>query len=360
MLAPFLAFLLAAAGPSFDCSAARTADETAICADPGLSADDALMAILYDRARASSFGTGQSGEALAQYAWLKARACKPTPSLLRVECLRHAYAQRNHQLATAIAVRDPELALPVLRRLDPEGSPLVEATTLIARLPKGTTWNSPEKLLLEPRLISLLRPIAHKLFDTNEWSYGRDILADEKVANLQQALASESAFTSFVQISSAYLTEGPNIPRPLPCEAMVRRPDLLDATNAAFGSTFDNFIVTTDCDVTLAPMPSLDRLVSAINDSWPNCEGTIRFSAYRAFGVTVDMARLGFGRPSRKAATLPTIKGVSLSLVNAAVAELTGIYIRSGRALSPLAPQLARERVAGILGASHNCNDTMG
>lgn len=357
MIAPLLAFSMAATAPSFDCAAARTQDERAICADSDLAADDALMARLYARTRASAFGTGLSGEPDAQRTWLKQRDCKPTPGFSRLECLRAAYQERNYRLATAIAVRDPALALPVLRKLDPQGAPLIEAVVSVALLSPGTSWTSPEMTALRPRLAQMLSVSAKQLFETGEWSFGRDILADGKITSLDHALASELSFASFIQVSSAYLTEGPVIPRPLPCEAIVRRPGLLAATEAVFGSTFDNFIVTTDCHVTLMPMPALDRLVAAINKDWPVCEGSIRFSAYRGYGWSIDAARLATGRASGRAKRMPVVKGVATGLVTAAIAELSKIYTSHHRATSAHAPALAREKLAAILGAAHNCND---
>ena len=357
MIGPMLALAIATAAPSINCAGAVTLDESAICADPALADADALLARLYERASISAFGKGPSGETISQRQWLQRRDCKPSASSSRAECLRAAYAERNYELATAIAVRDPDLALPVLRRLDPEGAALIEAVVLVALRPAGTPWQSPVFDRVRPQLVTLLTPYAKRLFDTEEWSYGRDILADEGVRSLDQSLASEKSFTSFVQVTSAYLTEGPVIPRPLPCEALVRHPGLAEATGPKFGSTFDNFIVTSDCDAMLPPTPAFDRLVEAIAGSWPECQGTIRFSAYRTFSMAVDVARLASGKAGLKIARLPSVRGIRRSMVDASLAELSATYVRYGRATSANAAALAREKIAEVLVAAHNCND---
>lgn len=357
MISLIFALSIATAAPSFDCAAAKTSDEKAICAEPDLATADALMARLYERAKISGFGTGPSGEALAQREWLQRRDCKPSPVWSRLECLRAAYTERNYALATAIAVRDPELALPVLRRLDPEGAALIEAVTLVARRPVGAPWQSPSLDPVRPRLVTLLAPYAQRLFDTDDWSFGRNILADAGIRSLDQSLTSEKAFRSFVQVTSAYLTEGPVIPRPLSCEALVRHPGLVEITGPVFGSTFDNFIVTSDCDVTLPPMPALDRLVKSITESWPECQGSIRFSAYRSYRLAINEARLASGKSGRRVARLPVVRGVSRAMVDAALADLSATYVRYGRATSANATALGREKIGTVLSAAHNCND---
>src|SRR4051794_12611533 len=213
-------------GPSFDCAAAKDTIDQTICGDSGLAEADRLMARLYSATKVSAFGRGPSNQLVRQREWLKERAkscgaadIKPFKS--QAECLNGYYTDRNHALAVAALFSEPELALATLKRLDPEAAPLYEAITLYANA------RSPPSYLLQPYFDK---------FQTDEArSYGRDILADDRIRSPAHELASEQKFAEFLKITSAYLRDDP-IPRPFPCAAIVRRPGLLAATGPVFGS----------------------------------------------------------------------------------------------------------------------------
>jgi len=345
-------------GPSFDCALARGTVETTICDDPNLSRADALMAQLFASVRVSAFGKGPSNEVGAQLKWLKDRQnCDKfgTAYASREECLRTYYRDRNQQLAAAALFREPALALETLYALDPEAAPLFEAIQLFVSEPPKTNWSLPRLSSKRARLLDRLEIYLAKFRSENDWSYGRDILEGEKIARAEDALSSDQKFAQFVQIASAYIGGDP-VPRQLPCAAILKNRQLLEASGPVFGSTLDNFIIYPDCEETLPPLPALDRLVDNVWKLWPDCEGTIRFAGYRMFGLTVSGARVANGndirifvksRDARQGLALPQRKGLSPKLTQAAFKSLTGYYQRyqgvSNREAQLYAASMVRE-----------------
>ncbi len=355
----FAASTSAAPSPSFDCTAAKDTIAKTICSDPALAEADATMARLYKANRTSAFGRGPSNELAAQREWLKDReGCKTDAPI--AACLTRRYASRNQMLAVASLFIDPEFALATLRKLDPEAAPMYEAITIYVDAPKS--WNAP---LNRDRMIHLLQSYFERFKSENMLGFGKDILADSGIKETADALKSDQSFIQFIQIASAYLQSNPT-PHQMPCAAIVRRRDLLDATDAVFGSTLDNFILYPDCEETLPPLPALKKLVDKIDDSWPNCEGTIRYSAYRFFDTAVNQARLGIGPDAKefvrsgdahKPVKLTRVKGVPPALANAAIAELTKYYQAYRDVDAKIARAYAVSQIQGILAGAHGCGE---
>lgn len=345
--------------PSFDCSRASTRVEKMICHDPSLAAADALMAKLFAATKISSFGEGPSNMVSGQRQWIKDRsaACKGLNPAKQPACLLNDFNERNEELAVAALFAEPELALSTLRSLDPAAAPLLEAVHLYALERPGSDWRSPAMSEKRVQLLQLLQPYADRLRTEEGQSYGRDILKDSNIESADDALKSDGAFAMFVGIASAYIPDGP-VPRPLPCAALVRNPNLIAMEEPRFGSTLDNFIVSADCPETLPPAPQLLELVDQINNHWPTCEGTIRFAAYRTFGRAVDEALLGTGQklPKGRSARVPSLTGVSRQKVEAAVTELTAYYQRYRRAPEQKARALATSSVRTLMDTGHNCD----
>ena len=339
--------------PSFDCAAASSEVERAICADPRLAAADAMMARLYAKAQASPFGSGPSGMARAQRAWIaqRATACAALPAgEQRRDCRLDFLNARNVELAGAAMFADPALALGTLQRIEPEGARLLEAVQVFAAAGGFTSAS-------RARVSEVLAPTMRFMMEAEEAGYGREILTAAGIVNARNMTASEANFVKFVQIASAYVpVRSP--PLTMPCAAIVRRPVLLDATGPVFGSTLDNFVFASDCADTLPPAPSLTRLASRISETWPRCQGTIRFASYRLFGLATDAARLGVGggdQNFRARFPLPQLEGVSPALAQSAVEELAAYYRRYDRVPSAQAARVARARVRDMLETGHEC-----
>jgi uncharacterized protein len=352
--------------PSFDCAAANDVIDQTICGDAGLAEADVTMARLYAAARVSAFGQGASNEISAQRDWLKERAdCRVVDKRIyksRSECLTGRYANRNHELAVASLFTEPELAMATLRKLDPEAASLYEVIVTDASAPARTNWTtSPQR----SHLLKLLQPYFDQFRTDEQLSFGRDILYDAKIRGPADTLNSEENLIEFLQITSAYLKTDP-IPRPFPCAAIVRRPELLDATAAIFGSSLDNFIFYPDCWETLPATPQLERLRDQINKTWPNCDGTIRFSAYRMFGQTVNGARAAGAKEivdyakrvgTRRNVRTPRLEGVPPALAEAALAELATYYQTYQKIDAKSARIFATAMIHDMMASGHGCGE---
>lgn len=103
LLAPDLA-----CAASFDCAAAQTAREKAICADPALSAADDALAASYRAALAPLSAAARAELETAQRSWLRfvAAVCTPLRGVAQLaeaptQCLARHYAVRQRQLGGA-------------------------------------------------------------------------------------------------------------------------------------------------------------------------------------------------------------------------------------------------------------------
>ena len=363
---PALTVAPASSTPSFNCSLAKDVIDKTICGDAELAEADAVMGRLYSAARVSAFGHGPSDELAVQREWLKSREDCRVPDRRvyrsRTECLSGRYADRNHELAVASLFTEPPLALGTLRKLDPDAAPLYEAIVEFASEPTGSNWTTSAR---RPHMLQLLQPYFDRLIADEDLRYGKDILDGDGIRVPADALKSEKKFVEFLQIASAYLRSDP-IPRPLPCAAIVRHSKLLDASGPIFGSTLDSFIFYPDCADTLPPLPKLNRLVKQINDTWPDCQGSIRFSAYRSFGWAVNGARVASAneinefaksRASGRSVRMPRLNGVSAGLVATSIDELSAYYQTYQKTTPRAARAFATSKIRDVVASGHNCND---
>ena len=349
-----------AESPSFACSAAGTEVERTICATPELASEDSVMARLYAAARRGARGDGQSGQGAAQLAWLRERAgCEAfnrQAYASRAECLAERYRERNIELATATLFTERNEALATLRRLDPKGAPLLEALTIYAARPESSDWSSITLRQERDQIKALLVPQFRMLGGDPAQGYGSDILSDDGIASMDDALKSPINFTRTIKILATY-AESSRTPLLFPCEVLVRHPAMIELEQPIFGSSLDNFVPDSDCGVSLPASPHLAALSTAIWESWPECQGTIRYWAYRNYGARFDAAWLG--QPSAPAFSkrpMPHLKGVSPRVVAAAQQELITSYVTVNGQSSGIARAAARERLVDLLSAAHECD----
>ncbi|MET3709791.1 uncharacterized protein ABIC65_000471 [Sphingomonas trueperi] len=362
--APALPASQADAGPSFACSAAATAVEKAVCADPTLSGLDRQMAQLFAAAKRSAFGSGPSNQLAAQRTAVKnMRSCTtPRAEQPLSRCLQRLYTVRIQELAIATLIAAPATALPILRRQDPVFAPILEAVQLWSEAPIDADWNAPQRARSRAKITSLLQPYLSALQTKDEQSFGNAILRDPgqdgvAVTKIEDIFLSERHFAALLQVLGPYLEEPSlsGIQRDLPCVAIVRHPALLSATGPVFGSTMDNFVLGNDCQASLPALPQLEALQTKLYHAWPQCEGTIRFAIYRGFAHHIDAARLGI-TPATKAAALPERKGVSKAEVAGVEHELA-TYYQTYLGRSPAAAATsARNALAAILADAQNCD----
>lgn len=345
------------AGPSFDCAKASQPAEKAICADPRLGAADRLMAKLYPLAsKTSAFGRGPSDEPKAQRAWLKDRDTCLTGEKAGVnDCILNAYNRRNGELAVTALASDPKTALDTLKTASPSLYPLYEALSVSMNLPAGDDWSVAGQEADRAKIAKLAEPFMSAFQTDDDRSYGRDILKDAGINTAEDVAKSEKAFVTFLNVTPAFASDGSES-LTIPCAAILKRPALLNATASVFGSTLDNFVPSTDCVQSLPPLPKLDELDARILKTWPDCEGTIRFAAYRAYAQSVDLARLGLQEDeTARQETGKRPKSVSAALVTSAQKELAAYYA-TYRGLSPdKSSTLAVRMIDNIIANAHQC-----
>lgn len=339
-----------AAAQSFDCAKARTVIDKAICADPAVAREDADMALLYAAAGTSAWGKGRSNQLAAQRDWIVGRdTCghldgKDATSV--GECLLSAYQRRNRDLAVALLFTDRTLALPVLRRVDPEGAGLYEAITLYVE--RGQGWDR--------AVTALVTPYWKRLQTEESASYGRDILA-ETVRGPQDVIRSDEDFGAFAYIVAAYFVEvGGMAGAPFPCAALIRRPGLLSAITPRFGSALDNLALYSGCGETQPPQPRLDAFLDSLTLVDPDCEeGTIRFAMYKSAALDPTSASLGFPLPQGQLKGRP--QSIRPTVASAAIAELADQYWRYAGLTKAEADKRAKGWVARLLRAKQTCGE---
>lgn len=354
-------------GPSFSCTDAKTAVERAVCASPSLSAADRAMAELYSMSKVSVFGKGPSSELAAQRAVLRdlARCDNPDSAVALPDCIARVYAHRSNDLAIALAPTIPERALPSIRGNDPLFAPIIEAIALWSSEPRDADWSAPERGAKRARILALLAPATDiMLTDRRDAPWGRDILRDGQdglaVRLPADLFRSDRHFAFFLNALGPYLPDGMGdrafpFERNIPCAAIVRHPALLRATTSLFGSTLDNFVFRNDCEATTPPLPRLTALRYALNKGWPNCEGTIRFAAYRAATTAYDEARLGLA-PHDKTAWVGQRYGITAATLKAVRGELTAYYIAYFDRSLAAARAMADDSLKNIFMTTHQCS----
>jgi uncharacterized protein YecT (DUF1311 family) len=328
--------------PSFDCAKATSALEKLICSDPEIAAADAMMAKLYALAQVSAFGSGASNQLAAQREWMSGRAecmkmTSEPSSEGRIngprECLASDYRERNRDLAVAILLSHPDVALEALKKGSPQIAPLYEALQIYLTKPQSAKWSDPAHRDTGAKVAALLEPFYADLKKDDNKSYGLSVLSDI-AASPADAMADDAKMGSAIGIISIYVNndEG-NASFPFPCAAIIKRPAMISASAPYFGSTLDNFLPRPDCEQSLPAQPRMDGLVKELNRLyWSNedCDGgTIRFAYYRSYDQIVVSARAGLPIKSQNGESIQLVrKGLRGELVTATLAELSDQYQR--------------------------------
>lgn len=265
----------AAQGPGFNCSAARDVD-AAVCRDSGLSADDRRLNALYAAARTDVFGAGPSQQQALQRKWLKDTHADCAASAFartkryktQRDCIADAYDARLRELAVAALFTDPDDAMAALRQAAPADAPIYEAIYLYATIDNAKARASRAAQAIAPVYAGLSN--AEKTAFTDNGGPG----------TAEAAAASDKAFGNFVDLSASEAGHGVT----WPCAVFVKRPGLLAALGAMYGSTKDNFLPYADCDeMAPAGAAGFTGLMTATLRDAPDCGGTLRFAGGREF-----------------------------------------------------------------------------
>jgi uncharacterized protein len=364
LLAP-LALCHPAKAEGIDCRKASTYVDKFKCANADLKTQDDVMSRLYAVARVSMYGKGASGEIATQKKWLQTAAqqahCMAMAADKRAECIIEEYKSRNLELAFSAMPKAPEAALQVLREQNIDTEPYYEALTIFTSEPDGADWLAPALSAKREKIEKLVAPAfaaVKKDKDAESDSHFNSVLfEDASVATPDDILKSSRNFAGFFRAVTY------DAQTPLPCGYVVSHQGLLDATNAYFGATPDSSIIKTDCDVTAPATPKFDAMLEKINDNWPECEGTIRFAAYREFAVVIDRMLSpstrtiedfkpgGAPRPNEQ----HSIVGVSKATIKAAEDEMIAYYVKYLGVTSAKASTFAKGKIADVLYDGQQC-----
>jgi hypothetical protein len=248
----------------------------------------------------------------------------------------------------------------VLQKLDPSFAPVAEAIQLWTSEPKDTNWAALSLATKRSRIARLLKPEMDDIQTNDANFFAKSILTEPGndgvvILQVDDLFRSERHFATFLSILGAVLPEGVNeTGRAIPCAAVVRHPRLLDATASVYGSTMDNSVLNTDCEMTLPPIPALAALDEKIKKAWPECDGTIRFAAYRTYEVSLTSARLGIATHASDAKT-PHLRGVTATDMSAARAQLAAYYTHYLGMQRQASEAMASDAVIGLMKTGQEC-----
>jgi uncharacterized protein len=346
-----------------DCIKAADAIDKIVCASDDLKSQDKTMADLYALAKVSMFGQGPSGEIAEQRTWLGQRKdCILKTDAQTEQCLVEVYKDRNAELAFAIMPTAPQKALQVLNDQKNKTAPVFEALTIFASEPDGSDWSNSKLETKHKSILDLATPTFQlpqkEVDDSNPYgSLIKDLLEDAGIKTPEDILKSSKAFGGFMKAATL---GADNIK--LPCGFVITHPGLLAATESYFGSTMDNQIINSDCVATAPPTPKFTALVKEINDGWPQCDGTIRFAAFRSFGVAVDEALAPSKQlvtefaPTKSKDRAPALSGVSKSDIQSAIHELADYYVKYLKVMPDKAAAYATAQISHVLKTGQQCD----
>jgi hypothetical protein len=366
LLAP-LALCHPAKAEGIDCAKTGTYVDRMICTNPDFKAQDDTMVELYAVARVSMYGKGASGEIVNQKIWLADRdKCLKSTTDKRTSCVLDLYKTRNLELAFSAMPSAPEASLKVLHDQKIETEPYYEALTIFTSEPDGVDWQSPALTEKRRNIEKLVAPAFSQLQQNlpahSDLRFNKDLFSDANFASTDDILKSTQSFANFFRA----VTFGTSDLHPsaiLPCGYVVSHQNLLDATDGYFGATPDNFIINSNCDVTAPATPKFHALLKQINGHWPQCDGTIRFAAFRDFGVMIDRVFSPSARAIEKykpAAPRPkneehTLDGVSIKAISDAQTEMTNYYVKYLAVTQTKASIFAKAKIADVLYDGQQC-----
>lgn len=295
------------AGPSFDCGRAQGPVEAAICADPQLAARDAAMAQLFELVGVDALASGPSGELEAQKQWLARRDQDCAKAASVGACLAGEYDARLQELAVGALIRAPDAALAELRRQSPAQAALYEAIDKMATLPDGAERTDAVAALLAPEFAKV-----------SQSDQAAALLSP--IASARDAAATLGNFAHFIDLTGA--VDDPAVT--IPCEAIIRRSELLGALDSMFGSSMDNQLGGSDCAAMLPPPPRFAALAATaitVSMSSPDCTGTLRYAGLRDYNELLISIQLD--REGARAGPDPDVARRSAAFQRAHRAEMT-------------------------------------
>ncbi len=187
------------------------------------------------------------------------------------------------------------------------------------------------------------RQVAGALVEESQGLYD-----DEDVRSMspEEVVASDKGFSAY--FVAADVAAGEILS--MPCDALLRRPGLIEALGAYYGGMLDSMVPDSDCDAMLPPVPELEVFADSAWQDVGECDGTIHFSVFREsdkMRTVVRLHRDDIWKDSLSEDLPPTRKAAGVVAVKA----LAGYYIRAYR-LSPAVAAADAETAIGALSAS--------
>jgi hypothetical protein len=316
-----------------------SAIESVICADQELLVRHKMILSLYSAVGVDAFGLGPSQYATLQANWLKSRDdCGNTPRALI--CLLYSYFFQIKALASSALFVVPNVALPALRRIDPDTEPMYEALYRYATIADETERINAVEALIAPS------------FDVVSHQFQSSFLFKD-IRTAHEAAATDGAFSTFIAVA-ALVERSVTVP----CAALIRRPGLIAILDARYGSSIDALLPGSDCDAMLPPLPDVLQLASAAIRSSTACEGgSIRFAFRRQFQVTLTAARLHFPdawKLYHQAGRSPSAEETQFrrdhqGWIRDAITELTDYYVVKFKLGTELAKTDAESAIDAVL-----------
>ncbi|WP_109154864.1 lysozyme inhibitor LprI family protein [Azospirillum sp. TSO5] len=265
----------ARAEPSFDCKAAATPVEKAICADPKLADADREIADAYKTLQDLSGTADRERLRTEQRAWLAQRnqcAAAPSPGT----CLGPVLDARR----TALSESVPKAVAALTSIIDGIAADPAGAAKRLAEIRGGLGkgWNA-----------YLLR------FSPSPDRTRAEALLREAIAGIDDSYARETASGVDLATDDGFLTAlrvvSDDVEMAWPCSVMEKRGAAAwKAMEPLYGSSRDNFGAYPSCpdDNALLASPdwkAVDDLFAPMLEAASNRTGTIRFAAYRQMGI---------------------------------------------------------------------------
>ncbi len=275
--------LNAATQPSFDCAKAKSIVEKAICQSPKLAQLDKDLALIYKASKIPKFAL-PSQKSAAQNAWLKARnSCIKSKKMpiknSEIDCVVANYESRIIELSQSTIFENYFLSEEMIAAYAHDRLPYFRALKHYF-----FTSNEVEK---REKIEGDLENEFKKLDD--EYSgYVKSILADYGVNSIADGIKDDEKFGYLLSLLSS-IDVGPIT---IPCDAFRAKPALISALSPVFGSSRDNFLAQSDCEIP-SEMVNFKSFLSAINKNAPYCDGTMRFGIYRSHQLHIEEILLG-------------------------------------------------------------------
>jgi hypothetical protein len=294
--------------------------EKIICADKVLTALDRKVSELYSRLLATSNDHAKASFQKEQRDWVKARnTCGDTRTSPMGDvrtCIENHYKWNLGSLAPEALFADHDLAISALNHVLPETAPLYEAVYVYASVSDPGERRAKLELVLTQTLQALKEKPSGLTFN--------------KLNSVTDIASNNEAFTRFIGLASALVDHG-SLPMTLPCQAIIKRPELAEATGSKFGGAIDASVIRDNYNQVLPATSRYAELARQVIAEQGYCPGTIRLSLasdQMQLQLAIRIHNLGAIRvPTLPNKNAVNFKAAHAAAIRATAEELASYYI---------------------------------